>query len=165
MDWPRRRWVRRTDPGRYAVRLGDQERELLGSLVDQLRSLLTETTDDPNVRRLFPTAYNDDAERDREYQQLARDELLVNRVAALDSVTASLGATELDEAQLTAWMSAVNDLRLVLGTTLDVAEDGLPPSPDDPEAATYAVYGYLTEVLDGIVQALAEGLGDAPSSV
>jgi hypothetical protein len=165
MAWPRRRWVRRTGPGRYAVRMDDPERELLRSLVDQLRELLTATTDDPNVRRLFPTAYNDDAERDREYQQLARDELLTRRLASLDVVTASLGDSELGEGQLTAWMSAVNDLRLVLGTTLDVSEDGLPPAPDDPDVPTYAVYGYLTEVLDGIVEALADGLGDAPSPI
>jgi hypothetical protein len=165
MAWPRRRWVRRSGPGRYAVRLADDERAALGSLVDQLRTLLTATTDDPNVRRLFPTAYNDDVERDREYQQLARDELLTRRLASLDVVTASLDATELDEAQLSAWMGGVNDLRLVLGTTLDVSEDGRPPSADDPEAPTYAVYAYLTEVLDGIVEALGEGLGDGPSPI
>ena len=42
------------------------------------------TTDDPSVRRLFPTAYHEDPERDREYQQLVRDELLERRLAALD---------------------------------------------------------------------------------
>ena len=165
MAWPRRRWVRRTGPGRYAVRLSEDERALLGTLVDQLRTLLTASTDDPTVRRLFPTAYHDDPERDREYQQLVRDELLTRRLATLDSVTASLEATELDEGQLSAWMGAVNDLRLVLGTTLDVSEDGVPPDPEAPDAPTYAVYGYLSAILDGIVEALAEGLGDAPPPI
>ncbi len=160
MAWPRRRWVRRVGPGRYAVRLSDQERELFASLVDQLRALLTDSTDDPHVRRLFPTAYHDDAERDREYQQLARDDLLTRRLAALDVIAGTLDAGELDEAQLSAWMGGVNDLRLVLGTVLDVSEDGTPPGPNDPEAPTFAVYGYLTEVLDSIVEALTDGLGD-----
>ena len=164
MAWPRRRWVRRTGPGRYSIRLADDERTLLGGVVAQLRELLTQSTDDPNVRRLFPTAYNDDAERDREYQQLVRDELLANRLDALDTVTATLHDTELDEAQLSAWMGAVNDHRLVLGTTLDVTEDEKMPSPDDPDAASRALYAYLTQILDGIVEALGEGLGDAPSS-
>lgn len=165
MAWPRRPWVRRTGPGRYAVRLSDQERELLGTLVGQLRELLTAGTDDPNVRRLFPTAYHDDAERDREYQQLVRDELVGRRLATLDAITASLAATELDEAQLSAWMGGVNDLRLVLGTSLDVSEEGLPPDPDAPEAPTYAVYAYLSAILDGIVAALADGLADAPPPI
>jgi hypothetical protein len=158
-------WVRRTGPGRYAVDLADEERELLGNLVDQLRSLLSGSTDDPSVRRLFPTAYHDDAERDREYQQLVRDELLTRRLAALDAISATLQAAELDEAALSAWMGGVNDLRLVLGTTLDIGEDDDPPDLDDPDAPTFAVYAYLTEVLAGIVDALADGLGDTPSPI
>ncbi len=156
-------WVRRVGPGRYEVSLAAEERELLGSLVDQLRTLLAETTDDPSVKRLFPTAYHEDPERDREYQQLARDELLEHRLASLDTTTKTLEATELDRASLTAWMGAVNDLRLVLGTRLDVSEDGDPPALDDPEAPAFAVYAYLTELLDGLVDALADGLADEPA--
>ena len=99
------------------------ERELLADLVDQLRELLVATTDDPSVRRLFPTAYHEDPERDREYQQLVRDELLERRLAALATVEATAAADELDEAELTGWLTALNDLRLVLGTRLDVSED------------------------------------------
>ena len=94
-----------------------------------------------------------------------RDELVGRRLATLDVITASLEATELDEAQLSAWMGGVNDLRLVLGTTLDVSEDGVPPAPDAPEAPTYAVYAYLSAILDGIVAALADGLADAPPPI
>ena len=72
------------------------------------------------MRRLFPTAYHDDPERDREYQQLVRDELLERRLAALATVEATAAADELDEEQLTGWLTALNDLRLVLGTRLDV---------------------------------------------
>ena len=45
-------------------------------LVGQLREQLLASTDDPSLRRLFPPAYPDDAERDAGYQVLARDELL-----------------------------------------------------------------------------------------
>ena len=87
------------------------------------------------MRRLFPTAYHDDAERDREYQQLVRDELLDRRLAALDIVDSHRStADELDEAQLSAWMRRVNDLRLVLGTRLDVCEDRRRLDADDPDA-------------------------------
>jgi hypothetical protein len=158
----RRSWIQHVGPGRYAVGLRDEERDLLRSLVGQLRSLLEDTTDDPSVRRLFPTAYHDDEEKDHEYQVLARGELLDRRLAALDATAATLDANELDHEAVSAWMAAVNDLRLVLGTRLDVAEDQPAPDADDPEAPAYAVYAYLTEVLDGLVDALADGLADEP---
>jgi hypothetical protein len=156
-----RRTVRRVGPGRYAFALDDEGRAFVAELVGQLRTLLEDTTDDPNLRRLFPTAYHADEERDREYQQLARDELLDRRLTALDVVRTTLEATELDQAQLTAWMGAVNDLRLVLGTTLDVTEDGRPPTSDDPTAPLYAAYAYLSVLLEEVVSALGDGLGDA----
>jgi hypothetical protein len=153
--------IRRVAPNRYAVAIQDWERGLLVGLARDLRSLLVETTDDPSVRRLFPTAYHDQPERDREYQVLARDELLQRRLAALDAMTAATGETELDLAGLSAWMRAVNDLRLVLGTNLDVSEDDPPRvRADDPDAAAREVYGYLTGLLAEIVDALEDGLGD-----
>ena len=57
-------------------------------------------------------------------------------------------------------MGAVNDLRLVIGTNLDVCEDDGPLDPDDPDAPACAVYGYLTGLLDDIVSALADGLSE-----
>ncbi len=153
-----RRRIGRTRRGTYAVRLPTEERELLASLVDQLRELLELSTDDPSVRRLFPTAYHDDAERDREYQQLVRDELLERRLTALSTVEESAESAELDEAQLGAWLTALNDLRLVLGTRLDVSEDQAAIDEDHPDAPALAVYGYLSGLLDEVVAALAEDL-------
>jgi hypothetical protein len=153
-----RRRVSRTRRGTYALRLPGPERELLADLVTQLRELLELTTDDPSVRRLFPTAYHEDPERDREYQQLVRDELLERRLAALDTVEETAVADEIDEAQLTAWLTALNDLRLVLGTRLDVSEDQEALDEDDPAAPAMAVYGYLSVLLGDVVDALAEDL-------
>ena len=153
-----RRRISRTRHGTYALRLPTPERELLANLVGQLRELLELTTDDPSVRRLFPTAYHDDAERDREYQQLVRDELLERRLAALDTVEATCMADQLDEAQLTGWLTALNDLRLVLGTRLDISEDQDALAEDHPDAPALAVYGYLSVLLDDAVDALAEDL-------
>ena len=44
------------------------------------------------------------------------------------------------------WMGALNDLRLVLGTRLDVQEDTFATEPDlnDPRGQALAVYGYLS---------------------
>ena len=116
-------------------------------------------TDDPTLRRLFPTAYHDDPDRDREYQQLVRDELLERRLAALTLVEETASAEQLDEAGLTGWLTALNDLRLVLGTRLDVSEDDAEVDPDDPDAPAHVVYHYLGMLLGEVVDALE---GDLP---
>jgi hypothetical protein len=154
----RRRRVQRTRQGTYQVHLPEPEQTLLVNLVDQLRELLLESTDDPSVRRLFPTAYNEDPERDREYQQLVRDELLERRLASLATVEATVALPELDEEQLSAWLAGLNDLRLVLGTRLDVSEAPITVAADDPDAPAYAVYEYLGFLLSEVVDALMGGL-------
>jgi hypothetical protein len=62
----------------------------------------------------------------------------------------------LDEAQLGAWMGVVNDLRLVLGTRLDISEelDLTAVADDDPEVATFALYSYLSWLLEQMVEAI-----------
>ena len=150
--------IRRTGPGRYAIALVEEERQLLGNLAEQLGELLQSTTEDPTLRRLFPTAYAQDPERDREYHQLVRDELAERRRAQVEVLVATADATRLSEEELLAWMGAVNDLRLVLGTRLDVSEDDDPlPDPDDPDAGLRALYGYLGFLLESIVGALDPG--------
>jgi hypothetical protein len=142
-------------PGRYALRLPEAERDLLRGLLGELRELLALSPDDPRARRLYPTAYREDAEEDAEYQRLMREELLTIRVDAADTVEATLDAVELSPEQLAAWMQAVNSLRLVLGTLLEVDEDHDPFAldPSDPEARPHVLYGYLGVLLEEIVQA------------
>ena len=148
------RITRRRD-GAFNVKLPDAERELVIGLVGQLRELLV-ADDAPGLERLFPPAYADDEEREREYRSLVHDELLEKRFAALDIVEATVQEPRLDEAQLTAWMGAINDVRLVLGTILDVSEDMEDIDPGDPRAGSFAVYGYLTHLLAQIVSVLAD---------
>ena len=52
------------------------------------------------------------------------------------------------------------ELRLVLGTLLEINDDDqeLAFDPDDPEARTQALYGYLGGLLDEIVDAQLEAL-------
>jgi hypothetical protein len=53
-------------------------------------------------------------------------------------------------------MGAVNDLRLVLGTRLDVSEEMLGTlDPSSPDADAMAVYQYLSFLLESIVEALS----------
>jgi hypothetical protein len=150
--------IQRTRRGDFRVRLSRAERDLLRSLPGQLRELLG--TDDASLRRLFPPAYADDPQREAEFRGLVRDELLAEKRAALRVVEATADADRLTEEQVTAWLAALNDLRLVLGTRLDVTEEmyeeGLPDR--DPGAASFAVYGYLGWLEEQVVAALASGL-------
>jgi hypothetical protein len=150
--------VRRRGEGRYQVRLRPNERALVEDLVGQLREQLLASTDDPSVRRLFPPAYPNDPERDAGYQLLTRDELLEQRLAAIDVVERTLDGRDLDTAEMTAWMGTLNSLRLVLGTRLDVDEELPDLDPDDPQAPAYAVYEYLGWLLSQVVDALGSDL-------
>jgi len=158
MGFLRRSRIQRAGAGRYSISLPKPERELLLSLTEQLRDVLLATTEDPSLRRLFPTAYHEDPDRDQEYQQLVRDELLERRLAALTLVEETVSTGRLDQAGLTGWLTALNDLRLVLGTRLDVSEDDLEVDPEDPDAPAHAVYHYLGMLLSEIVHALEQDL-------
>jgi hypothetical protein len=156
--------VRRTRKGDFQVRLPAVERELLRSLPEQLRELLTsgDAGSDPALRRLFPPATMDDAEINAEFERLMRDDLLAERLGSLETMERTLGVERLSEDELVAWLSAINDLRLVFGVRLDVTEEtsaadfaSLPD--DDPRVQTYAVYSYLTFLEDQVVGALAGG--------
>jgi hypothetical protein len=144
--------------GSYQLALDERERELIRQILGDMRALLTLDASDPRVRRLYPSAYADDAEKEKEYRELTHEELRSSRLANVDAVEASIEASVLTEEQLTAWMQAVNALRLVLGTLLDIKDDDqeLAFDPDDPEARTQALYGYLGGLLDEIVDAQLE---------
>jgi hypothetical protein len=151
------RRIRRTRKGDFEVRLPPGERELVRGLAPQLRELLDGDLDDPMLRRLFPAAYAQDPEREDEYRRLVRDDLAERRRAAVDTLVATAGATRLTEDELMAWIGAVNDLRLVIGTRLDVSEDMDPVGdPSDPDAPLLALYGYLGFLLEHLVEAIGD---------
>jgi uncharacterized protein DUF2017 len=157
MPLPRRR-IERARDGTIRLRLPRNERELLRSLPGQLRELLGE--DDPSLVRLFPPAYPEDDRADAEFERLTRGELLSGKLEALAVVEQTADAERLDDEQLAAWVGALNDLRLVLGTRLGVTEELYTevPSPRDAQAQELALFGYLTWLQEQAVQALASGL-------
>ena len=144
------RLVKRTRHG-VELHLSAEERRLLVGLVGELRGLIG--GDDPTLRRLFPTAYNDDPQRDAEYQILARAELLDRHLQSLAVIEDTVDAKVLSADQVGAWMQAVNQIRLVLGTRLEVDEDDDVFDPDEPDAPARAVYAYLGMLLDQFVEA------------
>ena len=151
-----KRAVRRAKDGSFQLRLTDDERDLVVDLAAQLRDLLVSEESD-GLERLYPPAYANDPERDSEYRSMVHDDLLQKRLDAVDIIERTASATSLTEDEISAWMGAINDLRLVLGTRLDVTEDQGPVSLDDPRAPAFAVYQYLTHLLAEIVHALSVG--------
>lgn len=149
--------IRPTRSGAYRVQVLGWQQSLLTNLVDQLRDLLLDGSS-PLLRRLFPTAYPSDAEADAAYADLVGDQLLAAKLDALDTVEATIGGGEFTEEQLIGWMQAVNSLRLVLGTRLDVSEDLDPGdvAADDPDKALWVSYELLTQMLAIIVDALED---------
>jgi hypothetical protein len=160
-------FIARNDDGRFAVSLPPAERGLLNDLIGQLRDLLVHSPDDALLQRLFPPAYagDDQAEMEGEYRRLMGDDLLSGRLNALEVLELTLEADELEEQQAMAWVTALNDMRLVIGTRLDIDEDGEPPSLDDPDAWLYGVYHFLTALVGLFVEAMAGwGEEDLPRS-
>jgi Domain of unknown function (DUF2017) len=156
---PARR-VKRSRLGGYVVRLPSAEREVLGTLPPMLRALLSEQ--DPNdaaLRRLFPSAFLDDEKAAAEFDSVVRDDLMGQRLAAIETLERTVGSDRLSEEELSAWLASVNDLRLVLGVRLAVTEESTPEKfGGDPETEqAYALYAYLSYLEEEMVEALAGG--------
>jgi len=152
------RRIRRTRKGEYELRIPQNERAVLRQLIAELREVLP--TEDAAVGRLFPPSYSDDAPANEEYARLMHDDLLAERTAALDEFERTVDARRVTEDQLVAWMGSVNDLRLVLGTKLDVTEEMYerPLTEDTPNASQLAIYHYLGWLEEQIVVALSSSL-------
>jgi len=131
------------------VRLSQEERDLLAALPLQLISLLDEVGDElpgelPDaLHRLLPPAYTTDPEAERAYVSLTRQELVEHHRDSLQTMSTTAKATRLNDEQLIAWLAALNDLRLVLGTMLGVSEDGSEPPSDVSHQAEWIAYHYL----------------------
>jgi hypothetical protein len=154
----RRRFVR-TAQGDYTVRIRPEERALLASLPDQLEALVT-SDKSAATTRLFPPAYADEAELEAEYQRLMGDELVRRRQETLAVVRESIARDQLTEAELHAWVGVFNDVRLVLGTLLDVSEDReiLDVDPDSEDIPQRVAYIVLSEIVEEAVRALSTAL-------
>jgi hypothetical protein len=144
----------------FEVNLPAETRRGLLSLAEEVAE--AQTSDRPELRRLFPTAYPDDAEKDAGYQVFARDQLIEQRRAAVEVMRETLEAKTLTGEELSAWMGILNDYRLVLGTMLDVSEDddfgadGL--DLDDPRTGALVLYHEVGHLVALMVDALTTGL-------
>jgi hypothetical protein len=148
--------MERAADGGVELRLSRDKRALLTGLAAELRALLDGEPSDPALRRLSPPAYEDEQDEDA-YRELMGGELLDGRHEALELIARTAGQEHLSPEEAEAWLRALNDLRLVLGTRLDVQEDTFLDElrPEDPRAPALAVYGYLSWLQEQLVAALS----------
>jgi hypothetical protein len=146
------------------ARLDPAEAGVLGMLLDQVEMLLDseDAAGDPVLARLLPEGNRSDAEASEEYRELTESSLRSGKADDLAVVRASLpdggGDVVLDADQASAWLRSTNDLRLALGTRLDISEDTEPPEDVvDEESQQLAVYYWLTALQGSLVDALVAG--------
>ena len=171
----------RRPKARLVGTLDAQEAAVLRGLVDEVRQMLGQARADDNpadelaeltgmrtgpstrpndrvLARLLPDFTTEDADLAAGLRSLHEPELIEakdrGRGRRAGHAARGGGRVELTPDQADAWLAALNDVRLALGTALDVSED-MPDDvdPDDPRAAHLGVYHWLTFVQDGLVQA------------
>ena len=157
----------RVERGEYG---GDDE---LARLIGRMGS--TEPPSDPVLHRLLPPAYADE-EQAGEFRRFTEADLRTAKVDGARRVIDDLGdagqadriTLSLSDNDAVVLLRTLNDLRLTLGTRLEVSEDdpddrfeALPE--DDPVRWTFEVYAWLGWLQETLVEALDEPqLPDGP---
>jgi hypothetical protein len=157
-----------TRGGDVVARLDPAEAGIVGLLLDQLEQLLAADADDvagdPVMDRLLPEGHRGDPELAADFRELTEASLRSGKTDDLAIVRATLpdggGEVRLDRDQAAAWLRTSNDLRLALGTRLDISEDTEPPEEiADEQDQQLAVYYWLTALQGSLVDALVAGRG------
>jgi hypothetical protein len=157
-----------------ATLLSDDTDPNADGAADPLEAMVGMTTeavpapDDPALRRLLPDAYGDEAAAG-EFRRLMDGELRRLKSQALDELRSAVeGGGEaggeagvklrLTAQQAEKWLQALTDIRLVLGTRLDVTEDlddrWAQLGAEDVMAPLLAAYEWLGWLQESVVAAL-----------
>ena len=151
-----------------SVTFEGDEALLLRRLAAEMTTLLDAAIDaDPVHKRLFPDAYDDKAEA-ASYKELVGDELRRGKQEALATLTRYLPEKEDATIELTTiethdWLRVLTDMRLAIGTRMEVGEDEMsgrvdPEGDDAPAMMVLHWLGWLQEMLlEAVAEAEAEG--------
>lgn len=128
----------------------------------------TTPPEDPRLRRLLPDFHRsepgspdaDRADLNSALRSLHEPEIIESKVAAglviLETLPPQGGKITLNPEQADAWLNALNDVRLALGTALGIEADTPDHlDEDDPRAPSLEVYHWLTWMQDSLLQAMA----------
>jgi hypothetical protein len=124
---------------------------------------------DAALSRLLPVAHADDDEVAAEFRRLTESGLRTRKATALADSAAMMRAGEdrirLDPAQALAFLTALTDVRLVLGERLGLRTDGdaerleaavASLGEDSPLGHALALYDFLTWLQETLAQAMLE---------
>jgi len=137
----------------------------LAELVQPLRSQDDEWLPDPAIQRLFPDTYRDDAEASTEFRHFTQADQATNKAEAAQAVIADIqnadgGWVTVTPDHVTAWLTTLTNLRLVLAARLGIVNEDdasrLAKLPrHDPRATTVAVFDWCGWMLQLLVDAVA----------
>lgn len=124
---------------------------------------------DPAMARLFPDAYRDDDEASADFRRYTEGDLRREKLERAQRVRACVESdadgevsVSLDDGEVPDWLGFLNDVRLILGTRLEITEDWQENGIDEsaPNAQLFYLYDWLTYLQETLVQSLL----DAPSA-
>lgn len=164
--------------GKLTLELDAAELGVLSQLFEQLSELLedpdgetgsdplakllnmsgsTQISEDPALARLFPDGYADDEHASADFRRFTEQDLRAQKITALATARETLidwkGKSSITQPQSLDWLKALNDLRLVLGTRLEIT-DASDRDFDGDEPGMH-LYNYLTYLQGTLIDALA----------
>jgi hypothetical protein len=117
----------------------------------------TEISDDPALARLFPDGYSEDEHASADFRRFTEQDLRQAKLDALNDVRLMLmdlsGKSPVTPTQAKSWLKAINDLRLVLGTRLEITDEG--ETDFDTDEPGIHLYNYLTYLQGTLLDALS----------
>ena len=143
-------------------------RKVAGEVVDLLTAGFEHG--DPVVDRLFPDIYPEKPEDSAEFRLYTEGELKTGKIDQAGAILAALpddgpGEVRLDEEAAEAWLRAINDARLAMGTRLDIRgdtdlgdelDDAVLHDPASSRVFQLSVYAYLGYLQESLLNALPE---------
>jgi Domain of unknown function (DUF2017) len=157
---------------RFTARFSPEEAKVLRQVASEVIALLTDgfDRDDPVVERLFPDIYPDDAEATADLRKYTDGDLKTGKIDQAGAILAALpasggGDVSLDAESAEAWLRGLTDVRLAIGTRLDIRDDTIlqeeldeavlhdPTSARVGQLSLFAYLGFLLESLLGAMTA------------
>lgn len=148
------------------------EVRVLRKVAGEVVALLTDGFDrgDPVVDRLFPDIYPDRSDESAEFRQYTEGDLKTGKIDQAGAILAALpddgpGEVRLDADTAEAWLRAINDARLAMGTRLGIRadtdlgeelDDAVLHDPASSRVFQLSVYAYLGYLQESLLNALIE---------
>lgn len=146
------------------------EVKVLRKVANEIVALMMDGFDhsDPVVERLFPDVYPELPEDSAEFRLYTESDLKSGKIDQAGAILAKLpedgpGEVRLDGEEAEAWLRAINDARLAMGTRLEISaetdvgdelDDAVVHDPASSRVFQLSVYAYLGYLQESLLNAL-----------